>query len=252
MCVLVVMPSHRSEERSLVAKSPEDNFSFILRQSHFDHAYESMRFEEGYYAWFKEDFGGETYGGITRNFNKQWSGWRVIDSVKIAQKKKWALDWNQRVDPAEPHVKEFYRGWWNDWNMDIIQDSLAAVYTFDFAICGAASIKIIQKTLNSFGNDFKINGKMSTDMAEAINQLDPVIYAESLRLNRRAFYLDISQKWHRVKDSRGRFKRDSTGHYVRAQTQKVFLRGWLIRADRVRPVIKRRLLKPTKVEEVKI
>lgn len=245
VCVMLFIPVHQSQEM-VMDKHPSLTEEIVIhaQPSIFDHVYEKLRFEEGNYAWLKNDFGGETYGGITRNYNSDWPGWAHIDEAKISLdgKKLARLKWNQAVPEAEPHVKEFYHQWWLDWNMDVIKDSLAAAYTFDFAICGTPSIKIVQKCLNkNFGYDFKVNGRMNLQMAEAINALDPVIYAESLRIMRRDFYIHISNKWHRVKDRSGNYQRDSTGNYIYAQTQKGFLNGWLNRADRIKPVLKKRV-----------
>ena len=37
---------------------------------------------EGNYSNDKDDPGGETYKGISRNMNKDWEGWKIIDSYK--------------------------------------------------------------------------------------------------------------------------------------------------------------------------
>lgn len=238
----MLIPVHHSQEME-IAKVPEPEIIVHVQSSFFDHVYEKLRFEEGNYAWLTGDYGGETYGGITRNYAGNWPGWQYIDSAKIQEngKKVKALQWNQLVPAAEPHVKDFYHQWWKDWNMDIIKDSLAATYTFDFAICGTPSIKVLQRCLNDFGYNFKVNGRMTMQMAEAINELDPVIFTESLRIDRRNFYITISQKYHKVRDRWGKVQYDSLGQPIWAQTQKRFLDGWLVRADRVKPIIRRRL-----------
>ncbi len=237
MFVFVFLPVYRAEEMMIDHKP--DYFKFTIRQSHFDKVYEKLRLEEGNYVWDKNDFGEETYGGITRKFCPKWIGWKYIDTAKKLNKK---VVRHTLILEAEPHVKNLYHTWWINWGMDVIQDSLAASYTFDLAICGASSVKVIQRTLNMFGHNFKINGRMIPEMANSINKLDPIIYIETLRLERRDFYLSISQKYHRVKDKSGKWKRDKNGNFIKAQTQKVFLKGWLIRADRIRPLIKKRLM----------
>jgi len=234
--VLMVIPSHRSLESDIPNQITPDQIyaDWLANQSYYDMAYETLRAEEGNYAWLKNDFGKETYGGITRKWNPKWVGWKHIDSVKAANKVK-KLNHNQYVPSAEPHVKEFYKVWWDDWQMKNIKDTLSSLYTFDFAICGPPSVKIIQRCLNKFGYNFKVNGRMSPEMTMAINEVDPIIYVQKLRMMRRDFYKYVANQYHPVKVN------DST---VMMQTQKHFLRGWLIRANRVESALLTKLEKP--------
>lgn len=261
-----MIPVQRSEEKMLVISTPvnmesHEELNILVRNSHFDFSYDRLRREEGNYVWDNHDFGRETYAGITRRYNPEWVGWHHIDEAKIRGdgKRLYKLPWNSKIESAEPYVKDYYHEWWQSWNMDIIQDSLVAAYTFDFAICGSPSIKVIQTTLNHLGKDIKVTGRMSAREAELINQLDPLIYLESLRIARRQFYYRISLKPHRVKGPSGKYLRDTTGYknylkpfrpitiqdgYVYGCTQKKFLPGWLIRADRISPAIRKRINKP--------
>jgi len=255
---LSIIPVHHSEEAVIESSEVHKELVVSARGSYFDHVYEKLRYEEGNYVWDNLDFGKETYGGVTRQYNPKWEGWKEIDKAKVQAngKKVHKLQWNQKVEAVEPYVKDYYRDWWTQWNFDVIQDSLAAVYTFDFAICGTPSIKVIQSTLNDLGKKIKVNGKLSIREAEMINSIDPVVWVESLRINRKDFYWRISNKLHKVKDKSGKFMRDSTGHkaylrpfqpivvengYVYGRTQKKFLPGWLIRADRIKPALKKRV-----------
>lgn len=233
--LLMVIPSHPSLE-SDIPNQISSYADWLAKQSYYDMAYETLRSEEGNYAWVKYDFGKETYGGITRKWNPKWEGWKYIDSVKTANKVK-KLDLNQYVPSAEPYVKEFYRVWWDDWEMKNIKDTLSSLYTFDFAICGPPSIKIIQKCLNKFGYNFKVDGKMSPEMTLAINEVDPVIYVQKLRMMRKDFYKYVGNRWHKVKTPKGD---------TMMQTQKQFLRGWLIRANRVESKLLAKLGKPNR------
>lgn len=254
---LSIVPVHRSEEAITESTDIDKELVIIARGSYFDHVYEKLRYEEGNYVWDNHDSGKETYGGVTRRWNPKWEGWKHIDAAKTHNGKKLnRLAWNTKVEAAEPHVKDYYHDWWTKWNMDIIQDSLAAVYTFDFAIFGTPSIKVIQTTLSNLGKDIKVDGTLSTHEAELINELDPVIWVESLRLARKDFYERISLKPHKIKGPNGEFLNDTTGlqsylkpfapitikdGYVYGRTQKKFLSGWLTRADRILPALKKRV-----------
>lgn len=251
--LLLIIPIHQSSEKGMnglgeiivkVISKPE-------KISNFENGYITVRNNEGNYANVLNDFGGETYGGITRNFDPGWAGWAAIDSTKkheydIFIKKHpgsktklvwWKLKSNQAVPEAELHVKKYYKDWWGVWGLDDIQDSLAAIHTFDFAIMGNHSTQIIQKTLNDFGNDFEVDGDFKPNMCAAINKLDPITYLEALRIRRKTFYIECANKWYRTN------RRDNLGRWIYVQTQRHFLPGWLYRADKIRPVLKQILTK---------
>ena len=48
----------------------------------FDQAFNKVIKLEGGYSNYKEDRGGETYKGISRVFNPDWAGWKIIDKYK--------------------------------------------------------------------------------------------------------------------------------------------------------------------------
>lgn len=48
----------------------------------FDVIYNKVMIDEGGYVNDTDDPGGETYKGISRVFNPDWSGWKIIDSYK--------------------------------------------------------------------------------------------------------------------------------------------------------------------------
>ena len=47
--------------------------------ANFIKSYEITCKHEGGYSFDPDDAGGETYKGISRRFNPQWSGWKIID-----------------------------------------------------------------------------------------------------------------------------------------------------------------------------
>ena len=48
----------------------------------FNDAYKELIRSEGGYVDDPDDKGGETYKGIARHFNPDWSGWKIIDNYK--------------------------------------------------------------------------------------------------------------------------------------------------------------------------
>ena len=50
--------------------------------ANFDIEFEKLILAEGGYVNDHDDAGGETYLGISRKNNPNWSGWKLIDSIK--------------------------------------------------------------------------------------------------------------------------------------------------------------------------
>lgn len=249
LIVLMFVPIHWSSEAEADPNNLLKPFiRKIVKPSNFENAYITIRGNEGNYALLENDFGGETYGGITRNYFPDWKGWAEVDTVKNreikayqakhpkAKVKWWRLRPNQPVPDAEMYVKEFYHDWWNEWGLEQVNDSLAAIHTFDVAIMGTFSIRIIQQTLNEFNNNnFEVDGILSPENCLAINDIDPIVYLEALRIQRRKFYIGCANAWHKVWHK--------GGGYTLMQTQKNFLPGWLYRADKIRPILRQVLAK---------
>ena len=50
--------------------------------ANFNIEFEKLILAEGGYVNDSDDAGGETYLGISRKNNPNWSGWKLIDSIK--------------------------------------------------------------------------------------------------------------------------------------------------------------------------
>ena len=48
----------------------------------FQEAYDILYTHEGDYANDPDDYGGETYKGVSRRYQTTWKGWTIIDELK--------------------------------------------------------------------------------------------------------------------------------------------------------------------------
>jgi lysozyme family protein len=105
---------------------------------------------EGGYTLDPKDPGGETYKGIARNKNPQWSGWPLVDAAKRQDPAGFrsALDQDRGL---MQQVKDFYKvNYWDRLAGDHLGDQDLANQLFDCAVnMGVGrSMRQLQRALN--------------------------------------------------------------------------------------------------------
>ena len=96
----------------------------------FETAYAPLRGFEGGWCNDPGDAGGETYGGIARNFFPHWQGWAIIDAAKNHS------SWRQGQNAFSRHlagipgltdlVTEWFRvEWWNRMGLEQFPQAVA-------------------------------------------------------------------------------------------------------------------------------
>lgn len=114
----------------------------------FDIEFEKVILAEGGYVNDKDDAGGETYLGISRNNNPKWSGWKKIDSVKKQYGTKNISNRLKKdtsiIESAKIYYKEKY---WDVLELDDIPSQTIAHNLFDTCVnCGkTTAIRIAQQ-----------------------------------------------------------------------------------------------------------
>jgi lysozyme family protein len=193
-----------------VETSYEQNLSFINinfePKVSFKTAYNHVRKWEGNYAYLPYDKGGETYGGIARNYNKNWDGWSLLDR----HKKDSTVFWNKKIPELEKWVVDYYYNVWINDGYYLLKDQLIANYIFDYRNTGNVAYKHVQLVLQQHGYPIKITGKMNTETINALNNINSLIFILHLQELRKEFYLKVVN---------------------RKPEMNIYLRGWLNRTN---------------------
>lgn len=179
----------------------------------FNRAYYLLEKWEGGYANIKEDAGGETYKGITRKNYPNMSFWKKIDRLK-----------KENVDAAyinrilsnnlsiEIEIKDFYKkNYWDKVEGDNIQNQAFAENLFLLAVNAGIkrAVKVAQTSCGFFDKD--IDGKIGPKtkmMFEKAGENEVKLFNE-IEIN---FYKSLAEK---------------------KPSNKIFLKGWLKRANAV-------------------
>jgi lysozyme family protein len=134
--------------------------------ANFEEAYKrTCKFEGG---WVNKDgdSGKETYKGISRVANPNWSGWVIVDSYKKKSNFPKNLDSDKKLQQL---VKDCYKNnYWNPVWGDRIKNQKVANDIYDTAVnMGVStSIKLSQR---QFG--LKESGKMSNQLLNKLNSV---------------------------------------------------------------------------------
>jgi len=145
--------------------------------TNFEKSLNKLKLIEGGYSNDPKDKGGETYRGISRVYNPNWKGWKLIDQCKelFPTTFKHELD---KIKTLQLHVKELYKEkYWNVFKGDkILSDKVADRLFNIFVHIGDLTFTVtsLQKVLNSLhrgsvGHDLVIDGILG---GKTINMLN--------------------------------------------------------------------------------
>lgn len=173
-------------------------------------AYTKILRNEGYYVNDGDDPGGETYLGVARNKNPNWTGWPIIDAIKNANPQATALSKKGNYGPLNLALKSnldlmdkirlFYKvNYWDVNNLSEIKDQQLADNVCDCGVnCGVATAaKMLQKAFNvtnKYHSGFKplvVDGKIGNKTLSAINKDNPVKIYDEYNVLRRKYYDDL-------------------------------------------------------------
>lgn len=160
----------------------------------FDVAYDKyVKPLEGGYSNESADAGGETYGGIARNYNPSWSGWAFIDQ----KKKTGAIKRYTIFKELDAPVRQFYLGLWNSKLFGQIKNQDIANILFDWFVNSGSNYLYTkspatfgtQEILNQwFGKSLITDGAIGPKTIEAINQVDQAKLYAKIKEQRKVFY----------------------------------------------------------------
>jgi lysozyme family protein len=157
----------------------------------FDIAYPGIkRWEGGYasgaFAASINDPGGETYRGIARKFNPNWSGWKTIDGRK-------PISYNKVFSDLEPAVAAYYKSeFWDKLGLGGLKDQNSANIILDMVVNQTGgSYWMITRALGdmSLGNTPVIRNKNDIkNLISRINAYPAPRFFNNLYREREAYY----------------------------------------------------------------
>lgn len=175
----------------------------------FNEAFDKTMGHEGGYVNDPDDAGGETYRGISRVYNPQWAGWKIIDETKPD------IDF----DRLDPYVRSFYKEKYWDVNLLDKLPQKVANEMFDTGVNMGThrAAKFFQESLNylnrneSLFNDLVEDGKIGPNTMNAFYKLpkqDYDILWKMLNVCQGRHYMEYMKKSPiQEKYARGWFKR---------------------------------------------
>lgn len=115
---------------------------------------------EGGYSNDVNDNGGETYKGISRKFNPDWQGWKIIDNLKRDSAFPKILDSDSAL---QSFTKDLYKkNYWDINKLDLISNQEIANEIFDTGV--NQGVKVAAKYLQDSLNLLNRNGKNYSDL----------------------------------------------------------------------------------------
>jgi lysozyme family protein len=159
----------------------------------FDKALKKTLDLEGAYSNDRNDTGGETVYGVSRNNFPSWEGWKVVDHLKRlygANTSEFKAALRNDADLSE-HVRNWYkREFWNPFELDNITDFSLAFEIFDQSVnlgCRQTTL-LIQRACNAlnyrntFGADLSIDGIVGPNTRRRLQEVgNDTRYTECLR-----------------------------------------------------------------------
>jgi len=118
---------------------------------------------EGGYENDKDDSGGETYAGISRNNWPNWAGWSAVDHMKQTPNFPGNLDQSTIIRQL---VESFYKtNFWDVLDLDSVTGQPIANELFDLSVnCGVQTAgKFAQRAANALNDDGKKWGDIAVD-----------------------------------------------------------------------------------------
>lgn len=156
----------------------------------FIKALNNLMIAEGGYVFNPKDPGGETYKGISKKYNKNWSGWQLIDPiVEYLSSRFFGKELQAKIDEQLKtnielieRVREFYyNNYWFKFSGDKLPYEVAEEMLEQSVLLGTwkTAGKNLQKALNLLNrngklfDDLKVDGLIGRKSLEAVGKIKP-------------------------------------------------------------------------------
>ncbi len=177
--------SHISEEKIIEKKR-------AIKRADFRTSLRYIAKNEGFYSFHRFDKGGETYMGIARNLNRDWSGWKIIDEYK----KTHEMHWNDSIPSTllRWKINDYYLSIWVLEDFFSIKDQDIANYLFDLRVNAVYGPLMIKKTLVEMNYPLIVNNRIDSTTIKYINIVPKWEFLVNLMNNRIDLYTRIVDK----------------------------------------------------------
>jgi lysozyme family protein len=157
--------------------------------ANFNKAYRLILANEGGYGNDPDDPGGETYKGIARKKQPDWSGWFIIDAMKKQLNFPASLDANQNL---QSEIQRFYKAiFWDKVGGDNINNQDVANSIFDYAVNSGVSTSV-GLAQNVVG--VSCDGVIGPKTIQAINNIQPDHFIAAFIVEKCRKYISICKK----------------------------------------------------------
>jgi len=181
--------------------------------------------EEGIYSNDSSDYGGETIYGISYRFNKRYKIFKRLHSnLKNSTKTiKQIIEHIQHNEQYKKDAYDFYNADWKKYKLYLIDDDQAGIYLYSSGvnIGMRLMIKLIQQSIGA-----KADGRIGPKTSAIINW---VVKTKGLDNLKERLAIALICRYSNLIDERKKKTRKAKD---RANKNKKFYRGWVIRAIR--------------------
>ncbi|MDB5017834.1 MAG: hypothetical protein JWQ84_2666 [Mucilaginibacter sp.] len=139
----------------------------------------------------------ETYMGVDRSQNPNWSGWSTVDQVKTANPGASVSTFNSLFannDALQAAVQQFYEaGYWSPLLLNAINDQQVANALFDCSVnpCITSVSRVAQMACNTVKHgSVTVDGQVGNITLTTINSLSPDLYVAAFNGIRVANYYE--------------------------------------------------------------
>jgi lysozyme family protein len=171
---------------------------------------------EGNYSNDKDDPGGETYKGISRNMNKDFDGWKIIDSYKG---KKNYPELLKTDDKLQSLVLDFYKkNYWDAFEGDILgEETGEEMFDQSINLGIERASEHLQRSLNILNDrqtlypDIKVDGVIGDQTIGAYFKCCSMekekMLVNVLNMFQAKYYIELMEKRNAFEKFIGLFKR---------------------------------------------
>ena len=171
---------------------------------------------EGEYSNDKNDPGGETYKGISRNMNKDFEGWKIIDSYKGRKNYPELLKIDDKLQSL---VMDFYKkNYWDAFEGDALEEETGEEMFDQSVNLGIKrAVEHLQRSLNILNdrqtlyNDIKVDGIIGDQTIGAYFKCchleKETMLVNVLNMFQAKYYIELMEKRNVFEKFIGLFKR---------------------------------------------